>query len=94
MNQPLRPQNPTDCADVVLRLFEFVDEETEPLDRARIQAHLDECGACLAEYERDLLVKALIRRACACQEAPATLRSQIMTRITTVTVVQHRTEQR
>ena len=80
------PQKPTDCADVLLRLFEFVDNETEPLDRARIQAHLDECGACLAEYERDLLVKALIRRACACQPAPAALRRQIMTRITTTTV--------
>ena len=77
-----------DCADVVLRLFEFVDNETGPVDRERIQAHLDECGRCLAEYERDLLLKALVRRACARQHAPDTLRSQILTRITaTVTVV-------
>ncbi|GGK65355.1 mycothiol system anti-sigma-R factor [Ornithinimicrobium pekingense] len=82
-----------DCADVVLRLFEFVDNETGPLDRARIEAHLDECGPCLAEYERDLLVKALVRRACACQQAPDTLRSQILTRITTtVTFVEPRQE--
>ena len=80
---------PADCADVVLRLFEFVDNETGPLDRRLIQAHLDECGACLAEYQRDLLLKALVRRACTCEQAPPTLRSQIMTRITTtVTVVQ------
>lgn len=77
-----------DCADVVLRLFEFVDNETEPVDRERIQAHLDQCGSCLAEYERDLLLKALVRRACARQAAPAQLRAQILTRITTsVTVV-------
>jgi mycothiol system anti-sigma-R factor len=75
---------PTDCADVVLRLFEFVDNETEPLDRERIQLHLEECGSCLAEYERDRLVKELVRRACACEQAPAALRSQIMTRITTI----------
>ena len=82
-----------DCADVVLRLFEFVDNETGPVDRARIEAHLDECGRCLAEYERDLLIKALVRRACACQQAPDTLRSQILTRITTtVTVVEPRSE--
>jgi mycothiol system anti-sigma-R factor len=73
----------TDCADVVLRLFEFVDDETEPFDRDRIQEHLDQCGSCLAEYERDLLIKALVRRACACEQAPPSLRSQIMTRITT-----------
>lgn len=81
------PQRVTDCSDVVLRLFEFVDNETEPLDRDRIQAHLDECGSCLAEYERDLLLKALVRRACAQQAAPAQLRAQIMTRITSVSVV-------
>lgn len=77
-----------DCADVVLRLFEFVDNETGPIDRDRIRKHLDECGPCLAEYERDLLIKALVRRACACEQAPATLRTQILTRITTVTVVE------
>ncbi|PZU43694.1 MAG: mycothiol system anti-sigma-R factor [Arsenicicoccus sp.] len=84
---------PVDCASVLLRLFEFVDNETEPVDKARIQAHLDECGSCLAEYDRDLLLKALVRRACARQSAPEGLRSQILTRITSthVTVVR-RTE--
>ena len=81
-----------DCSDVVLRLFEFVDNETGPLDQRRIQAHLDECGACLAEYEMDLLLKALVRRACARQEAPTQLRSQIMTRITTSITVVRRTQ--
>lgn len=81
-----RGRKAVDCADVVLRLVEFVDNETGPVDRALIQAHLDGCGSCLDEYQRDLLVKALLRRACACQEAPDTLRLQIMTRITTTTV--------
>lgn len=87
-------RGPADCADVVLRLFEFVDNETGPLDQARIREHLDECGSCLAEYERDLLLKALLRRACACQQAPDTLRTQILARITTtsVTVVRERPE--
>ena len=90
---PRQQDDAVDCAGVLLRLFEFVDNETEPVDRARIQAHLDECGSCLAEYDRDLLLKALVRRACARQSAPAQLRSQILTRITStqVTVVR-RTE--
>lgn len=83
-------KTPADCADVVLRLFEFVDHETGPLDRDRIQAHLDECGSCLAEYQRDLILKALVRRACRHQPAPPTLRAQIITSITSVTVVQTR----
>lgn len=85
-------RTPADCADVVLRLFEFVDNEAGPVDQARIREHLDECGSCLAEYERDLLLKALVRRACSCERAPAALRTQILTRITTtsVTVVRGR----
>lgn len=76
-----------DCADVLLRLIEFVDNESLPLDADRIQAHLDECGSCLAEYDHNVLVKALIRRACVRQNAPDELRTQILTRITSVTVV-------
>ena len=91
MSRSQPPGPPADCADVVLRLFEYVDNEAEPVDRDRIQAHLQECVSCLAEYERDLLVKALVRRACgSCEEAPASLRAQIMTRITTVTYVERR----
>ena len=75
-----------DCADVVLRLFEYVDHEIGPLDGDRIRTHLEECGSCLAEYERDLLIKALVRRACACEQAPAELRTQILTRITSTRV--------
>lgn len=90
MNLDHRP--PADCSDVVLHLFEYVDNETGPLDRDRIREHLDECGSCLAEYERDLLLKALVRRACARQPAPDALRSQIMMRIvsTRVTIIESR----
>lgn len=90
MNRPTESTGAADCADVILRLFEYVDNESTPVDRERIHAHLEECGRCLAEYERDLLIKALVRRACACQQAPDALRAQILTRITTtrVTVVE------
>lgn len=87
-SRPRHSSTGTPCADVVLRLFEFVDDETVAMDRDRIQAHLDECSSCLAEYEMDLLLKALVRRACSRQTAPAALRAQILTRITVV----HRTD--
>ncbi len=76
-----------DCAEVVLRLFEYVDNEAAADDRSRIKEHLDECGACLREYERDLLLKALVRRACGPEPAPHQLRLQIMSRITSVSLV-------
>jgi mycothiol system anti-sigma-R factor len=81
-----------DCADVVLRLFEYVDHEAEEADARVIQQHLDECGSCLREYERDVLLKALVRRACGSELAPETLRTQILARITTSVTVTRRTE--
>lgn len=81
------PAASSDCAEVVLRLFEFVDNEAGPEDRVSIKEHLDACGSCLREYERDLLLKSLVRRACEPEVAPRQLRMQIMSRITSVTVV-------
>jgi mycothiol system anti-sigma-R factor len=75
-----------DCAEVVLRLFEFVDNEADADDCRWIQAHLDECGSCLREYERDRVLKAIVQRACGCEPAPDTLRTQIMARITSISV--------
>jgi mycothiol system anti-sigma-R factor len=75
-----------DCAAVVLRLFEYVDNEAGPEDRELIKAHLDQCGSCLREYERDMLLKSLVRRACTKERAPSTLRMQVVSRITSITV--------
>lgn len=91
-NSTERRQISGHCADVVLRLFEYVDNETVAADSTLIKAHLEECGSCLREYERDIILKALIRRACGWEPAPETLRTQIMTSITQVT--QFRVERR
>lgn len=73
-----------DCSEIVLRVFEYIDQETSPEEGRRIRAHLDGCAECLGEYERDLLLKAVVRRSCAGEVAPGRLRAQIMSRITTV----------
>ncbi|GMA38931.1 mycothiol system anti-sigma-R factor [Mobilicoccus caccae] len=80
------PVRPTDCSEFRLRVYEYIDAEMEEVDCGRIRAHLAECGTCMSEYERDLVLKALVRRSCACEPAPTTLRMQILARITTVTV--------
>ena len=50
----------------------------------RSSQHLDECGPCLSQYDLDLVLKALVRRSCACECAPEELRTRIMVRITEV----------
>ncbi|CAN5394851.1 hypothetical protein BH23ACT6_BH23ACT6_20550 [soil metagenome] len=75
-----------DCAEVILRLFEYLDNEADTEDRERIKEHLDQCGSCLREYERDLLLKSIVRRACHGEQAPSALRMQVVSRITSITV--------
>ena len=76
----------TDCSEVLDRVYEYLDNEMEELDCAKIRQHLDECGPCLKQYDLDLALKALIRRSCACEPAPQELRTKILSRITTVRI--------
>ncbi|MBW3086582.1 hypothetical protein KEM60_02810 [Austwickia sp. TVS 96-490-7B] len=76
----------TDCSEVLLRVFEYLDGEMTGMDCTRIRRHLDDCVDCMGAYERDVLLKALVRRSCGCEQAPETLRMSIMTTITTVRV--------
>ena len=84
----LQREPDADCAQVVLRLFEYVDHEAAEEDGRRIREHLDACGSCLREYERDLLLKEMVKRACNCEAAPQALRTQIMARISTITLTE------
>jgi mycothiol system anti-sigma-R factor len=71
----------TDCSEALLRVYEFLDGELAAADCAKIQAHLDECGPCLTQYNLDTTLKALIKRSCGAEHAPDTLRTTIMSRI-------------
>jgi len=73
-----------DCSRARLQVFEYLDGEMEPADCAKIREHLAHCGPCLEEYDLDQMLKALVRRSCGCEAAPTELRTQIMTRITTI----------
>jgi mycothiol system anti-sigma-R factor len=73
-----------DCSEVLHRVYEYLDGEMTVDDTVKIRHHLDECGPCLQEYDLDQALKALVKRSCACEEAPTELRTQIMARITTI----------
>jgi mycothiol system anti-sigma-R factor len=72
----------TDCREVLDRVYEYLDGEMNVIDLNKIREHLDECSPCLKEYDLDVALKALVRRSCACEPAPAALRERIMVRIT------------
>ena len=51
-----------------------------------IREHLDDCGPCLRQYDLDVVLKALVRRSCGCEQAPADLRERILVQISQVRV--------
>ena len=76
----------TDCSEALLRVYEYLDGEMSADDCRKIQAHLDDCGPCLRQYNLDQALKAVIKRSCACEEAPLELRTTILTRITMIRI--------
>ncbi len=79
-----------DCADVLDRVFYFIDNELADADQSEIPHHLDECGPCLQKYDLERTVKALVARSCS-EHAPETLREKVLLRIRTVQVEIHET---
>lgn len=78
------------CEEYLDQLYNYLDGELSSDECTLLKAHLEDCPPCLQEYERDAILKALVRRSCACEEAPATLRAQILTQITTVSYTEVR----
>jgi mycothiol system anti-sigma-R factor len=76
----------TDCSEVLYRVYEYLDGEMGQDETARIAEHLRECGPCLAQYDLDQAVKAILKRSCQCERAPVALRAQIMSRITQIRI--------
>jgi anti-sigma factor (TIGR02949 family) len=76
-----------DCSRARLQLYEYLDGEMGADDCVKIRDHLASCGQCLQEYDLDQTLKALVRRSCGAEAAPVELRMQIMSRITTISLI-------
>ena len=75
-----------DCDDALHRVYEYLDGEMSTDDCRKIQAHLDDCGPCLRQYNLDQALKAVIKRSCGHEEAPVELRMTILSRITMIRI--------
>ena len=73
------------CAEILERVYVFIDAELDDADSTQIQQHLDECGPCLREVDLDRMVKALVARSCT-ERAPVELRQRVMFSIRQVQV--------
>jgi mycothiol system anti-sigma-R factor len=75
-----------DCAEILERVFLFIDHEMDDADCAKIQHHLDECTPCLQKYDIEELVKSLVARSCGCDKPPDDLRKKVVNRIREIRV--------
>ena len=67
-----------DCSQTMYRIMEYLDGELTETDMAQIAGHLDACGPCLEEHDLEMMIKSIVKRACACEEAPPSLRTTIL----------------
>lgn len=81
-------QDGTDCAEVLEQLFSYLDSEETTLDPAVIRRHLVDCAPCMTEHDREAALKALLKRSCACEPAPETLRIRIVQSITRIRIAE------
>lgn len=71
-------QDHADCSETMYRIMEYLDGEMTEGDMVKIAAHLGGCQPCLAEHDLEMMVKSLVKRSCAKEQAPATLRTTIL----------------
>ncbi|MRJ78265.1 mycothiol system anti-sigma-R factor [Aeromicrobium sp. SMF47] len=74
-----------DCEKALENLYLFIDQEIDTASCAEIQNHIDECTACLSEYDLERVVKSLVSRSCS-EVAPEPLRDKVLMSIRTVQV--------
>ena len=69
------------CEQALGQLFEFLDKEVPEDVGDRIREHLAYCEPCLAEYDIEEHVRALVKRSCT-ESAPVTLQVRIREQLT------------
>ena len=76
----------SECAGVLRDVWQFLDNELDPENRAAVEAHLDGCSPCLEEANLDQKLKALLHRKCGGDLAPQQLREKLASHLSSVSV--------
>ena len=74
------------CASTKAHVDEFIDGELGPRECEGVEAHLLVCPRCRAAYQRELDLKNIVRKACACSGVPDELKDRVLARISQLRV--------
>ena len=76
----------TPCTQVLEAVYTYLDNEDCVVDRALIQAHLDECGPCEDEFSIEQILKVIVSRSCCGEPAPDEAKSRVLAEIARIQV--------
>jgi len=65
------------CNEAVEKLWQYLDRELDGEGAAEVERHLQECRECFSRAEFEQRLRALLRRSCGCEHAPAELRDRL-----------------
>jgi mycothiol system anti-sigma-R factor len=76
-----------DCSAVIADVWLMLDNECDERTRARLQQHMDDCGACFEAYGIEEKVKSLLARKCGGEHAPDGLRERLTIQLRSTTII-------
>jgi mycothiol system anti-sigma-R factor len=65
------------CQETLEKLWQYLDKELDGASSSELQRHLDECRQCFSKVEFEQQLRAMVRRSCACEQAPLELRERL-----------------
>lgn len=81
-----------DCAEVIERVYLYLDGEIDEDHRHEVRGHLDECSPCLRQFGIEQEVKALVARCCGGETAPEDLKERLRGKLAQVSIEMVRIE--
>jgi len=69
------------CADMMLRLDEYVDRNLSPRERRRVEAHLTRCLGCATQFQFEAILLSLIRERLRRIDVPHDLLANVLRRL-------------
>lgn len=65
------------CREAVTVIYEFLDGELDEASHERVRAHFEICNRCYPHLRLEESFRAVVRRACAGDSAPAELKESL-----------------
>lgn len=75
--------DPHECDDCGKHLYEYQHHELTADEATRIEAHLQECPACMSLWQEEEAISRRLRQCCASDAAPEQLRVKVTALIAT-----------